>query len=422
LRPVRTELASGATVVSEARSGAQSVAVGLYFPTGSRHETLANNGISHFLEHLIFKGTPTRRADEVNREIDLLGGLSNAYTSKEILCFHASVLPEHTGRILALHGDLIAHGLPPAVDEEFGRERAVILQEISAVEDSPEDLVGDLADSAFFGEHSLALPVVGQASAVQRLDVQALRAHARAHLVTDSLVVAAAGRIEQAELVELVERHLADVPNGTQPAAGAPPEPRTGLRLVERDLEQVNLCLSARGVERSDPRHAIADVLSCIVGEGYSSRLFREVRDRRGLAYSVGSSFASYSDAGSWNLWAGVSPDNLAETLDVIGQVLASVRDQGVRSEELEAAREHLRGSLILGHEAPGARMVFLAEQVLIGASDLELQSSVAAVEAVSAGQVQELAAELLQAPLAVAAVGPVPSGVLPEQGWEVTG
>jgi predicted Zn-dependent peptidase len=410
------------TVVSEVRPGAESAAIGLYFPTGSRHETRSNNGISHFLEHLVFKGTPTRSADEINREIDLLGGLSNAYTSKEVLCFHASVLPEHLERLIALYTDLIAHGLPPGLEAELDRERAVILQEISAVEDSPEDLVGDLADLAFFGDHPLALPVVGQAAAVKRLDLAQLRSHSRQHLVTDSLVVAAAGRVDHAGLVAQVERHTRDFPRGGRPRLQDPPEPCTGTRLVERDLEQVHLCLSGRGILRSDPRRAVADVLSCIVGEGYSSRLFREVRDRRGLAYAVGSSFSSYSDAGTWNVWAGVAPERLAEALGVIGAVLGELRDRGISDAEIEAAREHLRANLVLGHDSPTARMAHLAEQVLIGADELAVAASIAAIQGVTADQVWELARELLSERLAVAAVGPVPAGALPETGWVIPG
>jgi predicted Zn-dependent peptidase len=410
------------TVVSEPRLGAESVAVGLYFPTGSRYETLSNNGISHFLEHLLFKGTPTRSSDEINREIDLLGGLSNAYTSKEVLCFHASVLPEHLERLIALYTDLIAHGLPPGLEEEVDRERAVILQEISAVEDSPEDLVGDLADVAFFGDHPLALPVVGEAAAVKRLDLAQVRSHSRQHLVTESLVVAAAGRVDHAGLTALVERHTRDIPRGGRPRLQDPPEPGTGTRVVERDLEQVHVCLSGRGILRNDPRRAVAEVLSCIVGEGYSSRLFREVRDRRGLAYSVGSSFASYSDAGTWNVWAGVAPERLGEALAVIGEVLGDLRDRGVLDEELVAAREHLRANLLLGHDAPTARMAHLAEQILIGADDLTLAASIAASQSVTAEEIRALARELLSERLAVAAVGPVPSGALPESGWVIPG
>jgi predicted Zn-dependent peptidase len=408
--------------VSELRPGAESSAIGLYFPTGSRHETSSNNGISHFLEHLVFKGTPTRSADEINREIDLLGGLSNAYTSKEVVCFHASVLPEHLERAFALYADLIAHGLPPGLEAEVDRERAVILQEISALEDSPEDLVGDLADVAFFGDHPLALPVVGRACAVERLSLAELRSHSRRHLVSDSLVIAAAGRVKHDDLVALVERHAADLPRGRSSRVETPPEPHAWTRVIERDLEQVHLCLSGRGILRDDPRRAAVCMLSCIVGEGYSSRLFREVRDRRGLAYTVGSSFASYTDAGTWNVWAGVAPERVAEALEVIGEVLSSLREEGARGDEVEAAREHLRGSLILGHEGPGARMAHLAEQVMIGADDLALEASLAAIQSVSEEQVRELAEELLGDRLAVAAVGPVPAGALPEAGWVIPG
>src|SRR5262245_35854504 len=188
------------------------VAFGLYFPTGSRHETRENNGISHFIEHLVFKGTERRSADEINREIDLLGGASNAYTSKEVICFHARVLGEHLPRIVEFFADMACGALPAGVDAEVERERDVILSEISAVEDAPEDLVGDLCDEAFFGAHPLALPVVGTADAVERIKLDEIRRHFRSHLIAPGLVVAAAGAVEHEPLVALVREHLAALP------------------------------------------------------------------------------------------------------------------------------------------------------------------------------------------------------------------
>src|SRR5262245_51472108 len=193
----RTELGSGAAVVSEAMLGVQSVSYGLYFPTGSRHESAASNGISHLLEHLVFRGTRRRSADEINREIDWLGGTSNAYTSKEIVCLYAHVLAQDLPRLVDLYADLAVAALPPGLDSaEFERERAVILQEIAGVDDAPEDLVGDLCDRAFFGNHPLGLPVVGSTKAVERMDLGALQRHYRAQLVAEGLVVAAAGQVD----------------------------------------------------------------------------------------------------------------------------------------------------------------------------------------------------------------------------------
>ena len=204
--PERSVLDSGASVVSESMPGVESVSLGLYFPTGSRHETQLSNGVSHFIEHLVFKGTPRRSADEINREIDLLGGASNAYTSKETICLYARVLSENLNRLLALFGDLATEALPTGVEEEVERERRVILSEIRAVEDSPEDLIGQLSDRVFFADHPLAMPIAGSAPAVGRLGLDEIRAHYRRHLVAGGMIVAAAGKVDHAASLATVPR------------------------------------------------------------------------------------------------------------------------------------------------------------------------------------------------------------------------
>jgi predicted Zn-dependent peptidase len=418
--PKRTALATGAQVVSQTLPGVESVAVGLYFPTGSRHETLGTNGISHFIEHLVFKGTSRRSADQINREIDVLGGASNAYTGKETLCLHARVLAEHLPRIVELLGDLAAHALPPGLENEVDQEREVILAEISATEDSPEDLVGDLSDLAYFGEHPLALPVVGSARAVSGLALDQIRRHFSGHVVARQMVVAAAGRLEHEALLALVGEHLHEVPTGGVEPEALAPCPSASTRVIERDLEQVHVSLSAAGVTRADPRRPAAELLSVILGEGFSSRLFREVRDRRGLAYAIGSSLQSYTDSGSLNVYLAVTPQKLDAGLEVVGRVLAELRRSGVDPDELEAAKLHVRGGTLLALESSGGRMAYLAEQALLRRDDLDYRSDLAEFEAVSLDEVNALARELLAGRLALAAVGPVRSGRFPSGGWEI--
>ncbi|MCP4007294.1 MAG: insulinase family protein [bacterium] len=418
--PKRTDLESGAIVVSESMTGVESVSFGLYFPTGSRFETRENNGISHFIEHLVFKGTPTRTADEINREIDALGGASNAYTSKETICLHARVLAEQLPRAISFMAELATDGLPEGIESEVERERRVILSEIRSVEDSPEDQVGELIDDAYFGDHPLALPIVGSVNAVARLDLAEIRSHYRKHLVAQEMVVAAAGKLDHDALVELVRSRLDAVPTGETMPRSSNPAPGVSSRVIERELEQVHICLSARGISGRDPRWAAAELLSVIVGDGYSSRLFREVRDRRGLAYSVFSSLISYTDAGSFNVDVAVAPRQLDEALEVIGQVLATVRDGDLTREELEAAKQHLRGSVLLGHESTSARMSYLAEQVLYGETNLELEHDLQQIESVDLEQVRAMAAELFSEPLAVAAIGPLSATRFSPLGYEL--
>jgi predicted Zn-dependent peptidase len=411
-----TRLASGARVVSETLPGADSAALGVWFPTGSRHETAATNGISHFVEHLVFKGTATRSADEVNREIDRLGGASNAFTGKERLCFHTRVLGEHLARAVSLFGDLAAHALPPGVDAEVEREREVILSEIAANDDAPEDLLADVADRAFFGEHPLGLPVVGSARAVARLALPAIRAHVAEHLVARELVIAAAGRLEHDALVALVERHFAAVPAGAGLRAQPVPAPAPTTRVIERDLEQVHVCLTAPCVPRGDPRYPAAELWSSILGDGYSSRLFREVRDRRGLAYSVGSSLEAYTDAGCLHVVFAVDAARLDQALEVVSRELRAP----LREDELAAAKEQVCTGVRLGQEGSGARMTFLAEQALLGDDAPDVDGVIAALESVTLPSVESLAAELSGARLALAVVGPVESKRFPSGGWEL--
>jgi predicted Zn-dependent peptidase len=420
MRAERTELRSGAIVESERLPGVESVAFGIYFPTGSRDETPGTNGISHLIEHLMFKGTESRSADEINREIDLLGGGVNAFTTKETLCFHARVLGEHLPRVVSLLGDLAAHALPPGVEQEMERERSVILSEIASIEDSPEDLAGELCDQAYFGDHPLGLPVVGSAPVVARLGLPEIRKHRRTHLVARRAVVAAAGGVDHARLVDLVGEHLSDLPQGEPEPEQSPPRPGATACLLDRDLEQVHVWLSGTGVPRNDPRRHTVEIFSAIVGEGCSSRLFREVRERRGLVYTIYSAPVSYRDAGSFHVSFGVAPDRLEETLGVVLDVLADVRRSGVTPDELETAKAQLRTGIRLAHEAAGTRMAHLAEQALLDGEERTVESLLDGVERVTLGEVGSLARDILEAPLAVGAVGPVRDGVIPATGFEI--
>jgi len=416
----RTELSSGVTVVTEAMLGVQSATFGLYFPTGSRHENPDHNGISHLLEHLVFRGTRTRDADQINREIDLLGGTANAYTSKEVLCLHGHVLAEDLPRMVALFGDLSVAALPPGIDTEFERERAVILQEIAGVDDAPEDLVGDLCDLAFFGEHPLGLPVAGSVRAMEHIALSSVEAYYRAQLVAEGLVVAAAGQLDHDALVAGVERELAALPAQRRGSVLRPPVPVPSTRHLERDSEQVHVSLSGYGLSRADPRRYVLELLCAVAGDGYSSRLFREVRDRRGLAYSIYSATSGYLDCGTFDVHFSVAPEQLEETLEVIRGVLAELREGGLREDELECGRQHLRSSSILSHESSQARMGFIAEQVLLGEEALSFEAELQALQRVRLTEVNALAAELFSAPLALGVVGPVAASALPARGLEL--
>ena len=332
------------------------------------------------------------------------------------------MLSENLDRALDLLADLATAGLPEGVDVEVERERGVILSEIRSADDSPEDLVAHLIDEAAYGDHPLALPITGSMDVVRRLDLDMLRSHYRERLVASPVVLAAAGKLDHDRLVAQIVSRLAGRLTQDPPSALPAPPLRAGRRIVERDLEQVHLSLSLPGLSVCDPRWAAAELLSIAVGDGCSSRLFREVRDRRGLAYSIGSSLVSYLDAGSFNVDCAVAPDQLGEAFEVTTGVLTGVRDRGIDGSELDAAKQQLRSSLLLGHEATGARMSYLADQVLSGQGNLELERDLETIEAVRGEEVRELAQELFSGPLALAAIGPSCDGALPADARELPG
>jgi predicted Zn-dependent peptidase len=255
---------------------------------------------------------------------------------------------------------------------------------------------------------------------MQRMDLPAVRSHYRSHLVARGLVVAAAGAVEHEQLVSLVERELGSLPTTGAERPTVRPRPQPTTRALERDTEQVHLCLSAPGTARGDRRLHALELLSAIAGDGYSSRLFREVRDRRGLAYSIYSASSSYLDSGTLDVHVSVAPGQVSEALEVIGRVLGELRDGGVRDDELECGRLHLRTSAILAHETSHARMAFIAEHALLGERDISFDAEIAALEAVRHDEIDALASELLEGRIALAAVGPISADALPADGLEL--
>jgi predicted Zn-dependent peptidase len=389
-----TELDSGVRVVTEAVPSVRSVALGLWVGTGSRNEVPGQEGVSHFLEHLLFKGTKRYSAVELNEQFDSIGAAFNAATSKETTHVFARFLDEHLERAYDLMAEMFLEPIYP--EDEVTTERQVVIEEIAMYEDEPSDKVHDVLDEAIFGEHPLGKRIIGTADVIGSIPIPEIRSYHDGRYVGSNIVVAAAGNLEHAKLVELTERLLEPRPEGDpgseQPALNGV-EPRTGFQA--KDTEQYHLCLGAPGFPRGDDRRYALRILNTVFGGSSSSRLFREIREKRGLAYSVGSYTDAYRDAGMVALYIGTREDNVEEAFEVTGTELRRLADEDMTDEELTRAKESLKGRLVLGQESTGARMSRLASSLLFDQPLETLDEMIAKVDAVTAAEIRDVAGEL---------------------------
>ena len=400
-----TTLPGGERVISEHVPGVRSVALGFWIGAGSRDEPAAKAGVSHFIEHLLFKGSGRYTALEIAEIFDGLGGELNAATSRETTVVYARVPDERLETALDVMCDMVFEPAFADVDSE----REVVLEEIAMVEDTTQDLVHDVATDAIFGGHPLGRPVIGRAEVIERVSKRSLAAYHAAAYVPENVVLAAAGNVEHERLVELVAARRNGAPAPLRltrrPLARLP---RPGLRFQEKPTEQYHVCLGAPGVSRTDPRRFAVSLLDTLLGGSASSRLFQEIREKRGMAYAVYTFTSQYTDAGQVGLYVGTREDNLASCLEIAAAELADVAAGNVRPGELERAKEHLKGRLLLSLESTANRMSRLGKALSTGSELLAPEEVIARLEAVTAEDVAALAAELL-APgrLSAAGIGP---------------
>ncbi|MEJ2670717.1 MAG: pitrilysin family protein [Deltaproteobacteria bacterium] len=403
----KTVLSNGLRIVTEEFPYFHSVAVGVWLNVGSRDETAAENGLSHFLEHMVFKGAADRSVLDIAREIDQLGGQVNAFTTKEQTCFHGRVLAEHLPRLVDLLGDLVLRAHLAAPDLE--RERQVILEEIYAQDDSPEELVHVHFARNFWRDQAFGWPILGDAEHIARVKREDLLAYrAQVYRPADT-VVAAAGQIRHEALVDLVTAGFQDFSNGAPARPRLGPDTCPGSYALTRDLEQVNLVLGGPGVAAGDPRRYAATMLQLILGGNMSSRLFQVIREQLGLAYAIQSYLQFFSDAGLLGLTAGVSPGNLEAVMAAIRRELQKLQAQPVAPAELSAAQEHLQGSIMLSAEDCEHLMLRLAKNELNFGHHISLEEVIAGMMQVTAADVLEAARDLLRPEAwGVALLGPV--------------
>jgi predicted Zn-dependent peptidase len=400
-----SRLSTGERLISEHVPSVRSVSLGFWIGAGSRDETEARAGVSHFIEHLLFKGSTTHSAQEIAEIFDSLGGELNAATSRETTVVYARVPDDRLERAL----DVVVGMVYEPILAEVDAEREVVLEEIAMVEDTPQDLVHDILGEAVFGGHSLGRPVIGRAEVISTVTRRSLASYHRDAYAGDNIVVAAAGNIEHDRLASLLADRLPQTPpSATRPRKPPPRRPAIGLRFQRKATEQYHVCLGALGISRRDDRRFAASLLDAIIGGSASSRLFQEIREKRGMAYAVYSFGSQYSDAGQIGLYLGTREENLVPCLEIAARELADVAEGNVRAGELERAKENLKGRMLLSMESTSNRMSRLGKSLVTGTELLSLEELVERIDAVSAEDVAALAAELMSPErFSAAGIGP---------------
>jgi len=389
----KSVLTNGLRVVTEEDPHFHTAAVGVWLNVGSRDEAPEENGFSHFLEHLAFKGTPKRSALEIAREIDQLGGFCNAFTSKENTCFHGKVLTEHLPRAVDLLSDLVLH--PSYQPQDLERERQVILEEIAAQDDNPEDQVQVQFTRGFWGDDPFGRPILGEEDQISQATRTQLTAYRETAYRPENTIVAAAGRVNHQEFLELLTSRFQDFHNGSPHRSRGAVATHPGVYRHTRDLEQVYICLGTRGPAAGDLQRYPATHLQLLLGGNMSSRLFQVVREELGLAYNIYSFMSFFSDTGLLGICAGVNPKNLEKLLEVTCQELKKLKAEAVPEVELHAAKEYLRGSIYLHAEDCDHRMMRLAKNEIYFGHYIPLEEIVTGLLAVTREEIQDLAQEL---------------------------
>jgi predicted Zn-dependent peptidase len=408
----RTVLPGGLRVVTEQMAGVRSAAVGVWVGVGSRDETARLHGASHFLEHLLFKGTPERTALEISLALDAVGGEFNAFTTKEYTCFHARVLDEDLPLAVDVLGDMITSS--SLASEDVEAERDVILDEIAMHDDDPDDVVHNLFAARAFGEDTpLGRGIAGTTTSIESLTRDQIRRFYKRHYRPANMVVSAAGNLDHAAVVRLVRKAFGR--RGFLSGSESPVPPRAGRQVrigpgsvaASRPFEQANLVLGVPGLARDDDRRFALSIVTTALGGGTSSRLFQEVRERRGLAYSVYAFTGSHAETGLVGVAAGCLPAKLDDVLAVVRSELASVARDGITPEELAVGKGQLRGGLVLGLEDPASRMSRLGKAELTHVDLLTIDEVLARIDSVTLDECRAVAAEIFSGPEILAVVGP---------------
>jgi predicted Zn-dependent peptidase len=401
-------LANGLTILTEPMSSVRSVSVGIWLRTGARQERVEENGVSHFIEHMLFKGTKNRTAEEIARAADSIGGHLDAFTAKETTNYSIKVLDEHLPRAFSILADLVKN--PLFEPTHITNESRVIQEEIKMVEDTPDDLVHEIFTQTYWRGHALGRPILGTRRSVRSFDRKRLVSYFRRHYAPNNMLIAAAGHLRHSQIVDLVQKEFGDRPAGTVPRSGPIPVPHPHLQVRhKKDLEQVHLCVGAPSYPQPHKNRFPAYILNSVLGGGMSSRLFQNIREKRGLAYAVFSSLSSFHDAGCLSVYAGTATDKARQVIELVLKEFCELKSNPISQEELQRAKDYLKGSLLLSLESSTSRMGNVARQEMYFGRYISQDEIARSVDAVTAEQVQAVAQEFFHPDrLAITVLGPI--------------
>jgi predicted Zn-dependent peptidase len=400
-------LPNGLTLLTEVMPAVRSVAMGIWLRSGSRQEREEENGISHFLEHMLFKGTKNRTAEEIARAADSIGGHLDAFTAKECSSFSIKVLDEHLQRAFDILADLVKN--PLFHPEHIAKERQVIQEEIKMVEDTPDDLVHEIFTQTYWRGHALGRPILGTRQSVGRFKRGQLHDYFQRHYAPGNMLIAAAGHVEHAQVVELAAKEFGAAPAGARLGESPTPIPHPHIKhRRKKELEQVHICLGTPGYPQTHARRFACYILNTVLGGGMSSRLFQNIREKRGLAYAVFSTLSSFRDAGCLSIYAGTATERAAEVVQLIVEEFRRLKETPLSDEELQRAKDYLKGSLLLSLESTMSRMSNLARLEMYFGRYISLDEIAAEVDAVTTDAVLAVARELFATDrLALTVLGP---------------
>jgi predicted Zn-dependent peptidase len=410
----KTVLHNGIRVISEKIPHAHSVTIGIWVARGSRSEQAEMAGVSHFIEHLLFKGTEKRSALQIAREIDSLGGILNAFTGREYVCYYAKVLYRFLPQAVALLSDIFNNSVFDP--QEIEKERKVILQEIGLIEDTPDDFIHDLFARSFWHSHPLGMPVIGTEQIVGSLTRESIVDYRNDTYRAGDIIISVAGRVDHRELLGLLDGVFDAVPPGRIVAPEKPNSIGNKTEVLEKDLEQVHLCLGTLALSQDDSRRYEAFILNTILGGSMSSRLFQEVREKMGLAYSIFSYITSHADTGALAVYAGTSKDRLDEVITIIGREMKRLKNELLFDDELHDAKEQLKGNILLSLESSDNRMTRLAKNEIYFGRPQPVREIVKGIDLVTSRSILELAETLIDDRyLTLVLIGRVGHSDLPE-------
>ncbi|KPJ54495.1 hypothetical protein AMJ39_00285 [candidate division TA06 bacterium DG_24] len=403
----RSTLADGATIISERMDHVRSISLGVWVRTGSRDESEAQAGITHMIEHMLFKGTPTRGAREIALALESLGGYLSAFTSEELTCYYAKFLDEHLSVAIEVLADILANSIID--EEELAREKKVVAEEIKRFEDSPDKYAHYLLSKALFDGHPLAIPIMGTLDSVASISREDVYRSWRHRYTDDDIVIAASGHLDHDHLVDLASRSFKFFPSRVSSDGPPPPASTPRMESACREISQIHMCLGARTRGYAHPDRYPLMILNAIVGEGMSSRLFQRVREQRGLVYTIYTFFHLNRDTGQFGIYLATDPAQAREAMHVVAEECRHLLEEGLRQQELEHAKSQLKGGLMLALEGTSARMMRLAETQIFLGTHITLDETIGAIDAVTEADVMRVAGHALGAEnLSAGVVGPL--------------